>query len=180
MLKICDFLFAYFFLSIISYFYIVHIKTILISYFLIFCYTLGFAHSFIPHSDESIEGQHIHDIVHSHNHHHTVTENKTSNNSITHQDHFDENVYDYLLCLFSDLEHGESECSMDHEAPNKTISGDITFENQVFILSSFFNLETIFNENNKQTPSYFSGIVTYKSPTRSQNSLRGPPFFPLT
>jgi len=164
-----------FFLSINSYIYTVNLKTVIFSYFLIFCYTLGFAQSFIPHSDESIDGQHIHDIVHSHNHHHSTTEYKTSNNSINHLDHFDENVYDYLLCLFSDLEHGESECSMDHETPTQVVSG-VVYPNNEFIISSFFNLETIFKENNQQTQSYFSGIVLYKSPTRSQNSLRGPPF----
>ena len=72
----------------------------------IFC--LGFGHGVIPHCEEGGEiAEH-----HHHEHHEHSTDNPIDDNHVQHKDHFDENIYDYLICLVSEFEHEEDNCNM--------------------------------------------------------------------
>lgn len=68
---------------------------------------MGFTHGLIPHGHESNN--------HNHSHHEHDSENELGDHDhVEHNNHFDENIYDLFLCVLSDLEHGEHECSVEH------------------------------------------------------------------
>jgi hypothetical protein len=83
------------------------IKQSIISLFFLFVYTIGFSHGVIPHGHESSN--------HSHEHYEHDSENELeSHHHVSHNDHFDESIYDLVLCLLSDLEHQDHECSIEY------------------------------------------------------------------
>lgn len=86
----------------------------IISFLLIFAYSLGFAQEFIPHIHVE-DGGHNHLEVSAKEHHHLENHTHTNShngNDVAHQDHLDESIYDYLICLMSGVEH--SACYASH------------------------------------------------------------------
>ena len=151
------------------------LKRVVISFFLIFSYTVGFAHSVIPHCDNLLNGNHIHNTAEGHNHqHHDHSDfSHKDHEHITHGNHFDKGIYDLLICLFSDLEHGESECNMQHNNP---IEPSIEYNQQEYIkfISIFSTISGDIKEIEQQRLSKLSESAYY-SPELSAQSLRGPP-----
>ncbi len=149
-----------------------NLKNSILAYFLILSYTLSFAHSFIPHSDTLIDGQHVHEFTKNHSHSHDLFHSHSTVNHIQHEDHLDEDLYDYLICLFSDLEHGTSECLMEHELPSQFNSSSFVFV--IPFISDFFSVEILSIDNDR--PITFSDHqLFYTPPLNSSHKLRGPP-----
>ncbi|MBL1280527.1 MAG: hypothetical protein COA33_009655 [Fluviicola sp.] len=150
-------------------------KRVIISFLLIFSYSFGFAHSLIPHCDNLLNGNHIHNTAEKHKHQHnsSLEENHENHSHVSHGNHFDEGVYDLLMCLFSDLDHGDSECSMQHTA---TSEPSITYDSQEFakVFSTFIALFAIVENKEEITISKVSDAI-YASPEINALSLRGPP-----
>ncbi len=156
-----------------AYFYIVNLKNIILAYFLILSYTLSFAHSLIPHSEGLIDGQHIHDLSHEHNHSHSKVHSHSTDDHVIHADHFDENIYDYLICIFSDLEHGESECSIEHEAPTQEVNVSFLFVAVFYAVSNYHTIDDVLEQEKKERRVIQKTF--YSPPQQNAYSLRGPP-----
>jgi hypothetical protein len=73
----------------------------LISFLLIFAYSIGFAHELIPH-------YHVEDgffvVKNSELHHHVAPEDRDLDD-ISHNDHLDDGFLDYLVCIVSHADH---------------------------------------------------------------------------
>ena len=150
-----------------------HLKRVFISIILIFSYTVGFAHSIIPHCDNLFNGSHIHNISEEHNHNHLTNESHEDHEHITHGNHFDEGIYDLIICLFSDLDHGASECNMQHNTPLES-SIDYGHQENSKIISTFVSTFGTIEEVEKIEISKLSEI-SYNIPELNAHSLRGPP-----
>ena len=87
----------------------------IISITLLFTYLLGYGHALTPHCEincDGIEEKHEHNHEHhQHDHDDLLIED---HEHVSHGDHFDEGWMDYLVCLFSDLEHHGSGCHAEH------------------------------------------------------------------
>ena len=151
----------------------------IITLLLICAYSIGFAHEMIPHF-------HVEDEIHNHlessdeEHHHLDNHkhvNTNDGNNVAHQDHLDDSIYDYLVCLFSGVDH--TTCYSSHEVSFPT-----------------FDLKVSENKSNKRftiasTSFHFNGAeVTvskveirafderiYLSPIEESDPNRGPPKF---
>ncbi len=150
-----------------------NLKNSILAYFLILSYTLSFAHNLIPHSDTLIDGQHLHDLIHEHNHFHSDFHSHSTDDHILHENHLDENVLDYLICIFSDLEHGESECAMEHETPSQEVNVSFLFVDVFYAVINFHDIDVILEQKNKEYS--ISKEIIYSSPHYSTYKLRGPP-----
>jgi len=144
-----------------------------LAYFLILSYTLSFAHSLIPHSEGLIDGQHIHDLSHEHNHSHSKVHSHSTDDHVIHADHFDENIYDYLICIFSDLEHGESECSIEHEAPTQEVNISFLFVDVFYAVINYHTIDDVLEQEKKERRVIQKAF--YSPPQQNAYSLRGPP-----
>lgn len=138
---------------------------------LIAIYSLGFMHDVIPHCENSNNEKH-----HHHEHHVHEQSETAYDGHIVHDDHMDEGIYDYLVCLVSDLEQGEDGCNMHHcvkaDLPKtfKKQSSDHTIITTKVLTSSFEFIEgtiTKFIEGKEN-----NGLP----PILNGTSRRGPPF----
>lgn len=88
------------------------IGKILISFFLLLTYSLGFAHEIIPHchieSEIAFGNDNGEDSHHHHEHHSHETDDHLDHEHINHQDHLDDGFYDFVVCLLSESEHSQS------------------------------------------------------------------------
>ena len=145
------------------------LKSIFISTFLVFTYTLSFAHSLIPHCSEP--HQHENDANTHHHHSHEQEGAHEGHDHIQHLDHFDEGLYDLLICFLSDLDHEPDDGHHIHLATDQNFKtlGNST---SAVLLICLFNLEK--NENNRPVYSQsVSGLIL--SPYPEPRPDRGPP-----
>lgn len=83
----------------------------IISLFLLLTYSIGFAHDLIPHChvDEAMEymieehGEKHHHLEH---HNHAKIED-LDDDDVLHENHLDDSLFDYVVCLLSELQHNE-------------------------------------------------------------------------
>lgn len=109
-----------YYVSILLYLHLMQfgfVKSI-ISLILICSYSLGFAHNLIPHCN-SVHGYEEHDEVithhsHSHHFHDDDSSQNRDHNHLVHEDHFDNNYFDYLACLLEEFHHSDNSCNIDH------------------------------------------------------------------
>ena len=86
----------------------------LISFLLIFAYSFGFVHNLIPHCE--IHTEHSADIIEHHDKHHFHHEGEEVDNEhshVVHNDHFDDNFLDYLLCALENANHHDDGCNLE-------------------------------------------------------------------
>lgn len=83
----------------------------IISLLLLFTYSIGFAHDLIPHchADEAIE---LITTEHGENHHHLEHHNHAKienldDDDVLHENHLDDSLFDYVVCLLSKLQHNQ-------------------------------------------------------------------------
>ena len=150
-----------------------NLKNIILAYFLILSYTLSFAQSLIPHSEGLIDGKHIHDLSHEHHHTHSKVHSHSTGDHIVHADHLDESFYDYLICIFSDLEHGESECAFEHEAPTQEVNISFLFVDVFYAVINYHTIDTVLEQEKKDGK--ILQKTFYSPPQQNAHSLRGPP-----
>lgn len=148
-------------------------KTI-ISIFLLFTYSLGFAHSIIPHcSGVSEAGEHT--ATHEH-HEHGVTENHLDkHNHVTHNEHFDDGFIEFITCLIHEAESHETGCTV--EASYTVNVNDVSFQDKSKLIASVVLLSLFQTELNNQLVLFSPLNVEeiYSSPPIKSTPLRGPP-----
>lgn len=85
------------------------IRQSIVAIFLLAIYSLGFTHGIIPHCENARSENH-----HHHEHHEHEQDDSVDDGHIAHDDHLDHGVYDYIVCLVSDLEQEDNGCNMHH------------------------------------------------------------------
>lgn len=146
------------------------LRKTLLSFFLLFAYTIGFAHDFIPH-------YHIEDIhfgvgnkeLHSH-----LSEKNDFTNNVNHGEHLDAGIYDYLICVFNEANHSNHD---DVNADSQDLINSAVFQNDIpFFEIQFFTTNEIgLSSNNvKVSTKPFRDNSTDFS---SRSNRRGPPLF---
>ena len=101
-----------------------------ISITLLFAYVLGFGHSLTPHCEINCDGLEESKHEHDHDHHQHDADEKMveEHDHVDHGDHFDEDWMDYLVCLFSDIEHHGSGCHSPHLVTQENVQWNKTVD----------------------------------------------------
>ncbi len=155
---------------------------IIISFILLLAYSTGFAHNLIPHCSGNVEhhiSSNTEDSHHHHSHHQHDEDSfdEVEHNHITHKDHYDSNYFDFIVCLFNDVNHAGSDCSQEHcfLVSSESISVEDLIKTNLNIL-----LTTIQVVDSSEEPTKcFEPEVSskYLSPPRENTPHRGPPLF---
>ena len=153
------------------------LKRVIISFVLIFSYSLGFAQSLIPHQHDIGDIAHNHSAKKTHHHQHKKAHDDSheSHTHITHNNHFDEGIYDLLICLMSDFQHGANDCCTQHTNSNVSNVTIVLTHNEVAkVISTFI---AVFAIPEDKEALHFSELKenVYTSPEINAQSLRGPP-----
>lgn len=146
-------------------------KNAIWSYCLLLVYALVFGHQVVPH--------HHHDLNNFHNHHasgeldHCISEKETHQH-ISHQEHFDEGILDYIACLIGQAEHNpltDCECEVvfdnrfSTDQNTKTVSHDT-------LLSGVYATEVLADSQRVNSPDFEVEV----SEKRIEHGInRGPP-----
>jgi len=157
------------------------IKKAFISFFLVFVYSFGFAHSVMPHehgfyAEHQSEG--ISKLSKSHQYEHNDCESPTES-CINHEDHCDDGLLDLLICLFSDLNSNHTDCDVEintHEGQKRIVrnSSENTYKSNH---SQFYEFSrSVFGLQPKKNEFYYFLNKDFSSPTIKNSPIRGPPF----
>ena len=158
------------------------LSKVVISILLLLTYSFGFAHNLVLHCHDTVEENHTHSThsthsTHKHHQHIEGEEDNTEHDHISHSNHFDEGVYDFIICLVQETGGPESTCSIEHCFTIN--SNDFSLKNisklqTVIVLYAVLNIEVQSNPISK----YIKNIGrTYSSPLINDSPHRGPPFF---
>ncbi len=152
------------------------ITKIILSLFLLFTYSLGIAHNIIPHQHDDGSHQHVSENHHNHGHeHHSSNIAHTDHHHISHGDHFDENMYELLLCFLHQSENHENDCKKQHYTPSKTYRS-LTSKNKTSSFESTLCDNTFPIKTTEFSINFFNPA---KRPPKlllnSCSTLRGPP-----
>ena len=156
----------------IGYFRGMQFRQSILSMVLLLSYSLGFGHSLLPHCSNPDLFSHDHHLLHEH--HDQSVEQDAHKTHIEHDNHKDEGLYDFLLCLLSDV---------DHHFHNE-LDMDFTFSKLSEYNFDFLKVELNAVQNHILLPSFHSSFyktitvqteVIYRSPHIGHLSHRGPP-----
>lgn len=152
------------------------LSKIVISLILLLTYSFGFAHNLVPHCNDSGEENHNHTPSHNHHQHAEGEELDSDHSDITHNDHFDEGITDFITCLVNESESPEEECSVEH---------CFTFSINNFSLKDISKIQTtivlfaVFQPIVQDESIAYSSTdveINYLSPPLEDSPHRGPPF----
>ncbi|MBL4745076.1 MAG: hypothetical protein JKY08_01785 [Flavobacteriaceae bacterium] len=158
------------------------INKLIISLLLLLTYAFGFAHSAIPHVDgghANLQLQTETILTHSHAHHQHATGETSEDNHehLSHDNHYDTNITDYLLCVLNEMEHKDSNCNVLQYIPLKRSNKNLENLSKTAVIAlvySFF----IYLEQPVESVSYYSNNAPlFKSPPLLNSPNRGPPSF---
>ncbi len=154
-------------------------KKIIISIILLLSYSLGFAHNFIPHHhDVDTEAhEHVHANDNHNHHHHHGSEDKSHNDHkhISHGDHYDEGLYELIICFLHDANHHEDDCNNHYYISAKSNNSLSSKSQQLKLVATLFAL-TIEVEQPELTSRFNVNSTTfYQSHSIEDSPLRGPP-----
>lgn len=141
------------------------IRQNILAIFLLVLYSFDFAHG-ITHCENSVGG----------NHHHVHYEFTKDDSHIEHNDHLDEGIYDYLVCLLSDFEHEDKGCNthnysrVDLRELSSKQSNLIKLVTTIIIFSNLDLLETDLIESVELNETSVLPPILINSPRR------GPPY----
>ncbi|PCJ23903.1 MAG: hypothetical protein COA97_10715 [Flavobacteriales bacterium] len=150
------------------------LSKILISLLLLLTYSFGFAHNLVPHCGEIIPHE-AHAPSHEHHQHSEGEKQLTKHSHVTHNNHFDEGVYDYLVCLVNETDDSDTECSIEH---------CFTFSSNNFSLKKINKIQTaivlfaVFQPTVQNESIAYSSTdleINYLSPPLEDSPHRGPP-----
>jgi hypothetical protein len=150
------------------------IGKIVISFLLLLTYSLGFAHNLIPHCQKfySVESN-SHQEKEKEKHHHEDL--SSDHEHIQHEGHYDEDLYDLLVCFLNEMEHPANDCNVEHCFPARTNDAS----SKVFAKAKFITaLLTVIAhvDESEQTSDYGSDSdAIYLSPPIDDSPHRGPP-----
>ena len=161
------------------FFYLVKLNQIIISFFLLFVYSFGFAHSMMPH-EHGFYAEHqpesISESFKNHNHQHHVCETP-SESCINHEDHCDEGFLDLIVCIFNDLNSNHTDCDIEIETNTDKRIKFNSSGSQTKYSKSDFNVfighQVYFNSTVQYN--YFQLFSDYSSPPIENSPHRGPP-----
>lgn len=150
---------------------------LIISLSLLLTYSFGFAHNLVPHCNDSFEENHNHTPNHNHHFHSEGEELETEHYDIAHNDHFDEGVSDFLVCLVHESETPDEECSIEHCFTvnfNEFSLKDFSKIQTAILFSTVLDLTVAY----KLDSNYFEVVEEIHSTPLIENSPhRGPPIF---
>lgn len=155
-------------------------KRVFISVMLLLAYSLGFAHNLIPHThiNETAEEIVTHDENRHHHYHYNNYHHKkhVNHEHILHGDHFDENLYDLLVCFLHTTDDKQAkDCNGQFYMPTtkkRIINNVPQVQLLAIIISIVPGLEITF------TNEFYEWVETLHSlPPINSTSLRGPPSF---
>ncbi|UTW61967.1 hypothetical protein KFE98_18440 [bacterium SCSIO 12741] len=143
-------------------------KKVIVSLFLLLTYSMGFAHYLVPHSHEEA-GEHTH-------HHHLDLDNHNEDEfHVHHDDHVDASLYDWLVCLVTDMEHPEDDCSNEPSELTSPLTLTQKVQKKIELISTLYvilELPVAECEEPVNT-AYFT--PEYQVPPLLRSFLRGPP-----
>ncbi|MCI5055487.1 MAG: hypothetical protein MRY83_05215 [Flavobacteriales bacterium] len=150
-----------------------------ISLFLLLVYSISFAHDLIPHCHfseitEQIASEHGHLHHHLKNHKHAKFED-LDDDDILHENHLDDSLFDFVICLLSELEHPASEIPHHHYVPvntNDNPKNEPTKFRLVSVLVSVFNLPIV---TEPLIPTGNDTTLVLEVPDIISSPHRGPP-----
>lgn len=146
-----------------------------ISIFLLFVYSIGFTHSVIPHT-------HLNEFIfdgnnfHSENHKHASIEN-IDFDDVNHKDHLDDNLLDYVLCLFSEMKHDKTYQVDEYLITFDKESSSVNDLVLIKLNTLLFTFSTVPQPLQKGVFSQKKSITNYLIPLLDSFSFRGPPSF---
>lgn len=154
---------------------------LIISIFFLLTYSVGFAHNIVPHcageSDHYLTST-SEDGHHHHSHHnHENDDIDKEHRHIVHEDHYDSNFFDYVVCLLNDTEHHGIDCQQELcFIPNSEV-----FSVKNLIVSKFLLLVKLYKPiviEDEQSYSIDVNLCSiYLSPPIESCAHRGPPTF---
>lgn len=158
------------------------INKLVISLLLLFTYAFGFAHSAIPHVDGShanLKSQTEAVFEHSHAHHqHDEGESSDSKHEhLSHDNHFDANITDYMLCVLNDMEHKDANCNVLQYIPLKRSNQHLKNLSKTAIITLVYSFIIHFEQSAESTHYYANTAPLFKSPPLLNSPNRGPPSF---
>lgn len=151
----------------------------LISLLLLFTYSLGFAHNLIPHNHNSEPKEHIimHEDGHQHhNHQHkNVKHSHSDHEHVSHGDHYDEDLYDLLVCSLHKTDHQEDDCKDQHFSPSNSHRIIINKLQANMLAVILFSVTTETEQSELISDDQIDSEKTYLSSSLEDTPLRGPP-----
>lgn len=156
------------------------LRKVILSIVLLLSYSLGMAHDVLPHyhandlhSDIAV-GIKLH---HHHSHHEHDPVEQPEHDHVTHEDHLDDGLLDYVICLLSEFDH-ESDDS-EHlfyypSNPEKINLKPVAKVKQALVLLSVLTAPAGDIQFTGSTSEFTS---VYEPPILSGIPLRGPPAF---
>jgi hypothetical protein len=150
------------------------IEKLIISLLLLLTYSVGFTHNLVPHCCDTPPHE---NRTTTHHHHSATDEQIAEHDHVTHNDHFDEGIYDYIICLVNEADNSETKCSVEH---------CFTINSNVFSLKKMNTLQTavvlfavvsIPVEDAPISNFLKKEELAYASPPIENSPHRGPPTF---
>ena len=150
-----------------------------ISFFLLLIYFFGSAHNLIPHSQE-FDSQNHNSATHEHHQHTQDKAGNSDHHHVLHNNHFDEDLFDLLVCFFSETEHAANACEIQHYLPTATIDDSIKELTKAKFVALLFVF--VLTEEQSEAISAFEIdlIANYLSPFLDDSPSRGPPTISFT
>ena len=148
----------------------------LISILLLLIYSLGFSHNIIPHQHgvEIEIHEHSHEKnEHSHHHHNSAKKIKTEHQHVAHGNHFDESLYDLLICFLHES-HQDDDCVTQYYISAKTNRTNINKLQVNKFITILFSI-ILENEDRLATGYQIYSNIDYHSQAIEVTSPRGPP-----
>lgn len=152
----------------------------IISFFLLLVYSISFAHDLIPHchfseTSEQISTEHGEQHHHLENHKHAKTED-LDDDDILHENHLDDSLFDFVVCLLSEMEHpvgGGHHQQYIPASTNDNFKNELSKIRLVAVLAVVFNLSTI---TESLLPFGNNTTLILQVPDIVSSPHRGPPF----
>jgi len=153
-----------------------------ISVFLLLTYSIGFAHDLIPHCHIDGSTEHAieaHEANHHHleHHNHAITEHIDDDDDVLHENHLDDSLFDYVVCLLSTLDHQASDEAHQHINPENTTHVSIKGLAKNKFASLHFAAEIDPTDNKPFFLFNRNRAVHYQAPFAVAAPHRGPPSF---
>jgi len=154
-------------------------KKVIISIILLLTYFLGFSHNIIPHTHDSKSEVHIAEGEEHHHHHHNKSnhhQKHIDHAQITHGNHFDEDLFDLLVCFLHTADDQSKDCD-DHFYIPTEHNRILTNNQKVILLATLVTLS--FKTVDVILISELFSIAELKAtpPLIINSPLRGPPTF---
>jgi len=154
-----------------------------VAFLLFLSYLIGFSHYLIPHCENAHETDTVHDSqqngIHLHQHHieEGLVDKDQEHDHFQHSDHFDEGIYDFLVCFLSEVEHPDTESGLDSfivESSGHPLSN--TYKDQLLSLAFYAEIKQYMFIPEIESKDSFTPDI-YPSPHLLFSPNKGPPYF---